>query len=391
MLRIPEGKPNAGSLAGILGVHVDDGIGGGNEYYNQKIRLLEKKFPFGSHKTTAFTFTGIEVTQQGDMSIHLSQSAYVKKIPAIAIDPNRKTMPESPINEKERLALRGLVGSLQYAATNTRPDLSSKLSFLQSAINHATVETLMDGNRLLHEAKKHHDVTIVIKPIPLTDFRFMAFSDASFSSNKKPDSHAGVFIVGTHKEINENKQCPISPIAWGCKKIQRVVTSTLAAESTSLASALDQLAWLRIFWTWLLDPKTDWKKPESTLKTISLAISAPTFKETADIAITDCKSLFDLTTRTAPPSCTEFRVQLVSRAIKEALQEGIILRWVHSGAQLADALTKAMESHFLRATLRYGYYQLSDESAILKERAKTKDRLKWLKGSSTTKEEILGV
>jgi len=385
VLRVPEGEPSAGSLAGILGVHVDDGIGGGNEFYDKKIKLLEKKFPFGSHKTTAFTFTGIEVTQRGDMSIHMSQSSYVKKIPAIAIDPNRKTTPEEPINEKEKCALRGLVGSLQYAATNTRPDLSSKLSFLQSAINHATVETLMEGNRLLHEAKKHHDVAIVIKPIPLQDFRFMAFSDASFSSNKKPDSHAGVFIVGTHKEINDNKQCPISPIAWGCKKIQRVVTSTLAAESTSLASALDQLAWLRIFWSWLLDPRTNWRKPEDTLKSISPAISAPTFKETADIAITDCKSLYDLTTRTAPPSCSEFRVQLVSRAIKEALQEGILLRWVHSGAQLADALTKAMESHFLRATLKYGYYQLSDENAILKKRAKTKDRLKWLKESQTTK------
>ena len=45
-----------------------------------------------------------------------------------------------------------------------------------------------------------------------------------------------------------------------------------------------------------------------------------------------------------------------------------------------------MESHFLRATLKYGYYQLSDENAILKERAKTKDRLKWLKESQTTKE-----
>ena len=392
VLRVPNGEPNAGALSGILGIHVDDGIGGGDHRFHEKVKQLEAKFPFGSHKTSAFTFTGIEVTQQGDKSIHMSQSAYVRKIQPISIDPNRKTLETEKVTEKERLALRGLIGSLQYAATNTRPDLSSKLSFLQSSINTATISTLIEGNRLLHEAKRYHDVSIVLKPIPLKDFRFMAFSDASFASNKKPDSHAGIIIVGTHKEISNNKQCPISPITWGCKKIQRVVTSTLAAETTSLAAAIDQLAWLRLFWSWLHDPSTEWRNPEETLKTIAPAITAPTFKETADLAITDCKSLYDLTTRTAPPSCSEFRVQLVSRAIKEALQEGIQLRWVHSGAQLADALTKAMEAHFLRTTLKLGSYRLVDEDATLKERAKTKDRVKWLKEQQNiNKKENLGV
>ena len=112
---------------------------------------------------------------------------------------------------------------------------------------------------------------------------------------------------------------------------------------------------------------------------IAPAITTATFREHADIAATDCKSLFDLTTRTAPPSCAEFRVQLAARAVKEALLEGIQLRWVHSGAQLADCLTKAMEAHFLRETLRLGCYKLSDEAAILKERAKTENRIRWLK------------
>ena len=72
----------------------------------------------------------------------------------------------------------------------------------------------------------------------------------------------------------------------------------------------------------------------------------------------------------------------MARAIKESLNEGTSLRWVPSGAQLADALTKCMESHFLRETLRLGYYHLCDEQQTLKERAKTKDRLKWLRSQS---------
>ena len=397
VLREPSTDGQPGPLAGVLGVHVDDGIGAGNKYYEQKIKELEQKFKFGSFKTNAFTFTGVEITQRGDHSIHLSQSQYIKKINPIHLDVNRKTQHESKVTEQERLSLRGIIGSLQYATTNTRPDLASKLSFLQSSINTATIETLHEANRLLHEAKKHHDVAIVIKPIPVDNFRFMAFSDASFASAKKPDSHAGLIIVGTHKDVAANKQCAISPLSWGCKKIQRVVTSTLAAETTALASAVDQLAWLRLFWSWIHDPQTNWKEPETALMRIAPAITTAPFKEHADLAITDCKSLFDLTTRTAPPNCAEFRVQLAARAVKEALLEGIQLRWVHSGAQLADSLTKAMEAHFLRETLRLGSYKLSDETAILKERAKTKDRLRWLKEQdhqnniSSNKKDILGV
>ena len=242
----------------------------------------------------------------------------------------------------------------------------------------------MEANKVLHEAKRHHDVTITIKPIPPQNFRLMAFSDASFSSAKKPDSHAGSIIVGTHQDINHGHQCPISPLTWGCRKIQKVVTSTLSAETMALASTLDQLAWLRLFWSWIHDPSTDWKRPEEALPKLHPAITVPTLVTSEDVAITDCKSLYDLITRTAPPSCSEFRVQLMARSIKEALREGTKLRWVPSGAQLADSLTKAMESHFLRETLKYGFYRLSDESATLKERAKSKDRLKWLKSQNTT-------
>ena len=242
----------------------------------------------------------------------------------------------------------------------------------------------MEGNRVLHEAKRHHDVTVTLKPIPPQHFRFMAFSDASFSSPSKPDSHAGSIIVGTHQDISNNYQCPISPITWGCRKIQKVVTSTLAAETVALTSTLDQLSWLRLFWSWIHDPKTQWKHPEETLKTLNPAITIPTKHDNTDMAITDCKSLFDLVTKTAPPQCSEYRVQLMARAIRESLREGTHLRWVPSGAQLADALTKAMESHFLRETLRIGSYRIFDEESTLKARAKSKDRLKWLRAHDSS-------
>jgi hypothetical protein len=133
---------------------------------------------------------------------------------------------------------------------------------------------------------------------------------------------------------------------------------------------------------WIQKPDIQWQKPE-TIQNLPEAISMPTIKITEnDLAITDCKSLYDLTTRTAAPNCQEFRTQLQARAIKDILAEGIQLHWVHSGAQLADALTKVMESTFLRETLKQGKYCLHNEHEVLKNRASARNRLEWLKSSS---------
>ena len=375
-------EPKTGKPEGVLGLHVDDGLCGGNARFQGVIRELEKKYPFGSKRVQQFVFTGIDMHQHANKSISLSQSKYVREINPIAIDPSRKKDPLQEVTTKERQDLRALIGSLQYASVHTRPDISSRLSHLQSAINKATVETLMMANQTLHIAKKHHDVEIKIQPIPLEALRFLAFSDASFASANNPSSHTGCMIMCTHADICKNVTCPVSPMVWGCKKIQRVVTSTLAAETVSLHTVLDQLSWVKLCWAWMLNPKTEWRKPTETLKQLPSAVTTTTFKPPEDspsVATTDCKSLFDLVTRTAPPQCAEFRTQLAARAIKDMLAEGTNLRWVHSGAQLADCLTKVMESAFMRETLRLGHYRLHDEGEVLKDRANARTRIKWLR------------
>ena len=111
-------------------------------------------------------------------------------------------------------------------------------------------------------------------------------------------------IMTTHEKIAENVQSPVSPISWGCKKIQKVVVSTLSAEATSLNSTLDQLSWLRLYWAWILDTNTKWKEPKTTLSELPKTITTAT-NRTSDITVTDCKSLFDLVSRTAIPNCQE--------------------------------------------------------------------------------------
>ena len=247
--------PTTKEPEGIIGIHVDDGFCGGNERFMSKPQHLESVYPFGSQKIDNFTFTGIEMFQHPNKSITLSQTECINKIQPIKITQDHRKEEHSKVTAEEKMALRGLIGSLQYASARTRPDLASRLSFLQSEINQATVETLINANKTLHEAKRHSKVSIHIQPIACQDLRFLAFSDASFASKKNPQSHTGSIIMSTHKDISKNTTCPVNPMSWGRKKIQRVVTSTFAAETVSLSTMLDQLSWIRLCWAWTLDSR----------------------------------------------------------------------------------------------------------------------------------------
>ncbi len=393
--------PKTGQTEGLIGIHVDDGLCCGSAYFHQQLKRLESKFPFGSQKKRNFTFTGLRIDQQRDYSIWVNQQQYINDIAAITVPRDRRLTLESPVTEKERQSLRAVIGSLQYAAVNSGPDICSRLGALQSAINRASVGTLLEANKVLHEAKRFSGVTIKIQPIPLEHLRFIAFSDASFASAKSLDSHQGMMIMSCHKDISNNRTSVVNPLIWHSKKIQKVAVSTLSAEAMSLAGAVDMLSWVRLFWGWLQNVDIPWKHADETLLKLPEAFAAippqesreennaPSDKvsellkklpkENSSIITTDCKSLYDLISRTAPPSCQEFRTQLQAKLIKEHLKSGVQIRWVPSQAQIADSLTKIMENAMLRECLSIGKYCLHDETEMLKQRSDAKTRLRWLR------------
>ena len=123
--------PQGRKLHGIMGIHVDDGVCGGDSLFKSRVQSLQKHLPFGSQKRQKFVFTGIQLELMPDFSIRANQSDYVHDIPAINVGRPRQRTPESSLTDHEMSQLRGLVSSLQYAVTHTRPDLAARLSEVQ--------------------------------------------------------------------------------------------------------------------------------------------------------------------------------------------------------------------------------------------------------------------
>ena len=361
------GKPQ---VRGMIGIHVDDGLGGGDQYFHSILEQLQAKYSFGAYHEKSFVFCGVRYFQWPDGSIEVEQREYVERIEPIMIPKSRRSEPNAAVTDSERQELRRLIGALQYAAVNTRPDISAKVGEIQSKVTRAKVEDLLVVNRVLHEAKTHH-VCLHILPIPLYETTFCAFSDASFATNKEASSRQGCLIFATGAALLNNEVGIVCPIAWSSRKIPRVVRSTLSAEAVALSGALDRLSWIRLLWEWTKDPSINIAAPEQILADAPISVVA-----------TDCKSVYDITTRTSTPSCEEYRTTLECILIRERLQENCRMRWVHSQAQLADSLTKSMDGRMLRECLAIGRYSLYDEMARLKERADRRDRLAWIKKNS---------
>ena len=233
-----------GGLEGCLGIHVDDGIGGGSAKFMAMLKRVEARFKFGAFETGESRYTGIRFKQWDDSSIEYDQIDYIEKIPPISLGKGRRDDPEALVSEEERTSFRSLIGALQYSAVHSRPDLAAKIGELQSEVTRARVKHLLLGNRVLAEAKQNR-VSLMVLPIAPKHVTYCAFSDASFSCAKHTTAHQGTIIFVTTPELLKNEKAVVAPVAWYSKKIPRVVRSTLGAEAAALSNSADRLLWLK--------------------------------------------------------------------------------------------------------------------------------------------------
>ena len=131
-----------------------------------------------------------------------------------------------------------------------------------------------------------------------------------FASAKQLASFQGTLICATSVGFNKNLMAPVSLLTWTSKKIARVVRSTLPAEAFSMSGSVDRLGWMRLLWGILKITNSCWRDPIQGFQSLPSAT-----------IVADCKKLYDLVSRTAMPSCEEFRTTLEVLLIRERCQD----------------------------------------------------------------------
>ena len=182
--------------------------------------------------------------------------------------------------------------------------------------NRATVDHLLQANKVIRKLKSEALQVKFPRLGELTNLKLLLFNDASFANLPDGTSSTGGRVVFLSGE--GDKCCPIS---WSSTKIKRVVRSTLAAETLSLADGCEGVFVIGCLLTELIYGKSDQQN----------RIPIQSF--------VDNKSLVQNVHSTTMVS--EKRLRIEMGVIYEMIHDNkMSIKWIEASKQLADSLTK---------------------------------------------------
>lgn len=251
--------------------------------------------------------------------------------------------------------MRAVLGEVQWLVTGSRPDLAAGCSLLQQRVNTSKVEDMINVNKMVALARDFSHTELHVKPIPVNEVEFSAWSDASFGNADKMKSQGGYLIFATDRRLRNDEWAPMSPLRWRSFKQDRQVASTLGAELLSLSRTISETKWVRSLWTeaifsgYQLESEQVW----TSRTPITIAIDS---KPTHDHIHGQVMTVKDK------------RIAIEMLLVKHDVEkDGVKIRWMPTDHMLVDGLTKmGAPMELLRRVLQHGQMRLKEDPTILK-------------------------
>ena len=294
-------------LQGLFLSHVDDFLWAGSGTFKANvIDKIKSNFKISSENSSVFKYLGVEI-QQCQQGIYISQNKYAGEIEMIKVDPKRINV---PLDKEEKSSLRSAIGQLNWLVLMTRPDIAYDVCEISSNLNCGTTSLLNRTNRLIKKIK-YQPVCLLFPVMDLNDLSINCYGDASLGNLSNGGSQGGTFV----EMVSGYDSCPID---WKSRRIRRVATSTLTAETLAIVDAIESANYTR---------------------SIAEEILYGNTKRIKVTCYTDNLSLFQ--TAKTSTQVTDKRLRMELSVVREAVSRGDIeLKWVESREQLADCLTK---------------------------------------------------
>eukprot|EP00971_Amphidinium_carterae_P093984 1859779-Amphidinium_carterae.2 len=337
------------SLCGAIALHVDDLLcAGGGAKWDQTMKKLESRLHFGEREWKEFTYTGVRVFQD-EQQVRLEQSDYTTGLTELHIPKGSED--DATVSASSTRLIKQCLGELQWACTQTRPDLAAETSILSSAANAASVGQVKRINKLLRRAAQS-EVSLILRKLPdkLTNLQWLVVSDAAYGVRDKGMSQAGGLVFLTTGAIANAELAPVSLIDWTSTKITRVVRSSFAAETQAAVTALETLEALQAKWDELVYGTT-----------------CRCFRESGPSIpgnlVVDCRGLYShlIAEQAVKPSTSTGSVLDVLMLRQLVQNTRTTWWWVNSEHMIADSLTKVGNARhdLLLKVMRNQHYRIS--------------------------------
>ena len=145
-------------LCGVLAAHVDEFLYGGNNEFHQKIELFKAAVRVGSTQREEVVFCGLVINNRTD-GIHVTakEADNLTKAHLNGVDL------ESDLTVQEERWVRSVIGSLQWAASTQRPDLSYHLAIALGNLNsHRQKFSIREANGLIDRYQANRNLQLVV-------------------------------------------------------------------------------------------------------------------------------------------------------------------------------------------------------------------------------------
>ena len=322
-------------IAYICG-HVDDFLFGGRESdprWHQIKAKIKERFQWGQWESKQFTQCGVDIAQNSDYSFTLSQPSFLDQVSEIHLSKQRFKDKDLPSTQDEKKQMRSVLGCLSWHAGQLAKELSAPVSLLLSKINSATVEDVIEVNKIVKKAKNRSKQAMLIHCLDPQDLLIAAWVDAAHANRTDLSSTKGILIGCTSSKLLDGHLEVVNPLFWCSSKITRVCRSSASAETRAAVDGEDQMYALRFqlseFRGFAANP---WQPGE-------------TVNHTAGVLISDSKNLFDRLSQTMLTlKGAEKRSDIESLCLKESMFfNETSIRCVNGDSQLSNSLTKQDE------------------------------------------------
>ena len=185
-------------LEGLLISHVDDFCWGRTDNFKNKvIDPLKTVFAIGTEFEKTFKYLGLNITQKKKYNINIDKIQFIDEINQIEISRERTKNKSDKLTDDELKSYRTLIGQLSWAANRTRPDISFSICELSSAVKNATVDHLLQANKVLKNIQDQKIILTFPRMQNMQDCTFVTYSDSSFNNLDNGGSQGGFIIFLT--------------------------------------------------------------------------------------------------------------------------------------------------------------------------------------------------
>ena len=293
-------------------------------------------------------FKGKELTLKavgdGKFHLHVTQKKFLDNTEKGSL-PRGRIAAGPPLTIQEQTEFRSVTGSLQWLASQTRPELAAWVSLANKGKGTGPAE-LAQLYETVDYAKSRPDDGLIFQDVSISLASvIVGYADSSWANAQQCASQQGSIILITTPHCTE-VPTKSNLVDWKSNRSARVCRSTLAAEAIACDDCVDRAYYTNMV---LMEILTGTKAHKDSER-----------RRLTQLQVTDCRSLFDAISAENPRT-TEKRTYIDIRSIQEFVGPKTI-HWTPTHVMWADGLTKATKQlrQVMADWLRKPYIQLKE-------------------------------